>query len=205
VVGNGEVAGTPDVLRLQMQVSLTRPTASAALEGTSTATAHVVAALKARKVASKDIKTNGLSLQPNYDYTNGGTVLRGYIASEDIAVTLRDLRTAGAIITAAAQAGGNATRIEGVSLDLDGDSALLATARDTAIADARTKAEGYAKAAGRRLGAVRVISESTTSANPIALDIAAFHKSAAPAPSPVPVQAGSQQVSVSVRVVWSFG
>ncbi len=205
VVGTGKVAGTPDVLRLDLTVSLTRPTASDALGATSTATTAVLRALKAHHVAGKDLKTAGLSLQPNYDYTNGASVLHGYTGSEDVSVTLRDLRTAGAVITAATQAGGNAARVQDIALDLEGDSALLAKARDAAIADARNKAQSYARAAGRTLGRVVVISENTTPPDPIALAKDAYRPSARAAESSVPVQAGSQQVSVSVRVVWAFG
>ncbi len=205
VVGTGKVAGTPDVLRLDLSVSTTRPTATDALAATSSATTAVLGALKAHGVAGKDLKTAGLSLQPNYDYTALGSVLRGYTGSEDISVTLRNLRTAGAVITAATRAGGNAARVQSIALDLEGDSALLAKARDAAIADARTKAQSYAKATGRTLGKVVVISENTTPADPIALNKEAF-RSDTPAQTPsVPVQAGSQQVSVNVRVVWAFG
>ncbi len=91
--------------------------------------------------------------------------------------------------------------MNGLALDLEGDSKLLEQARRAAIADAKTKAEAYADAAGRSLGTVTVITENTTPPTPIAFD---QRQAADVAASSVPVQPGSQQVSVSVRVVWSF-
>ncbi len=202
VVGTGKVAGTPDVLRLDLAISVTRSDAAGALSGASSAAAKVIKALKGRGVRDKDIKTAGLSLQPNYDYSGGKSTINGYTSDEQIAVTLRNLKTAGAAITSAVAAGGDSARVNGLALDLEGDSGLLVAARKTAINDAHSKAEAYAKAAGRDLGAVQVISEDTRPAPPIQLGRAAASDAAAGAP--VPVQAGSQQVSVSVRVVWSF-
>ncbi|MDQ6873446.1 MAG: SIMPL domain-containing protein [Actinomycetota bacterium] len=204
VVGTGKVAGTPDVLRLDLAVTATRSQATDSLDSMSRSAGKVIAALKSHRVAGKDIKTSGLSLQPNYDYANGKTTLRGYLASEQISATLRDLRRAGAAITAAVGAGGNAARVEGVALDLEGDSGLLAKARLAAIADARAKAEAYAKAAGRALGPVTVISENVTPATPQPLDTGRFDAAGGAPARPVPVETGSQQVSISVRVVWSF-
>lgn len=203
VTGTGKIAGTPDVLRLDLTVSVTRPAATAALDATNRAMAGVIRALTGRKVAGKDITTTGLSLQPEYDYSATKSVLRGYTGSENVSVTLRNLTTAGAVISAATGAGGDAARVQGVTLDLEGDSALLAKARSAAFADARTKAQGYATAAGRTLGKVTVISEEATPPSPIRLDQSTLRADASSA-APVPVQPGSQQVSVSVRVVWSL-
>jgi len=201
VVGTGKIAGTPDIVRLDLGVTATRGQAASSLDAANSATNKVIRALTSRGVKSKDIKTAGLSLQPEYDYTKSTSVIRGYTASQQIAVTLRSLRTAGSAIGAAVAAGGNATRVNGLALDLEGDSELLAQARRAAIADAKTKDEAYASAAGRTLGPVTVITENTTPPVPIGLDRNAVSDMAG---SKVPVQPGSQQVSVSVRVVWSF-
>lgn len=202
VVGTGKIAGTPDIVRLDMGVTATRSQASSSLDAANAATNKVIKALGKHGVKSKDIKTTGLTLQPNYDYSKSTSTIRGYTASQQIAVTLRNLRTAGSAIGAAVAAGGDAARVNGLALDLEGDSKLLEQARRAAIADAKTKAEAYADAAGRSLGQVTVITENTTSPQPIGLDQRAVRDAAAG--SAVPVSPGSQQVSVSVRVVWSF-
>jgi len=99
-------------------------------------------------------------------------------------------------------AGGNAARVDGLALDLEGDSGLLGQARKQAFADAKTKAEAYAEAAGRSLGAVSSVTEQVDSSGPQPMKYDMARASASG--EAVPVQPGSQTVSVSVTVVWSF-
>jgi hypothetical protein len=78
---------------------------------------------------------------------------------QQLSVKLRDLARAGAVISQAADAGGDATRIRGLSFDIEDDSALLAQARRKAFDEAKA-AELYAQASGRGLGRVVSINES---------------------------------------------
>jgi uncharacterized protein YggE len=169
----------------------------------NTTMAKVQQTLKADGVAAADLQTSGLSVQTNYDYSTKTPRLVGYQVSENLSVVLRNLSRAGSIIADAAKAGGDALRIDGASLDLDADGALLTQARQQAFADAKAKAQEYAKAAGRTLGAVRTISESTSSQpQPLQFDVMA--KASAAAAAPVPIQAGSQDVTVMATVTWDF-
>ena len=61
---------------------------------------------------------------PRYD--GDGQAITGYLAGQDLAVTLRDLGTAGATIGAAVEAGGDAARLQGIAYELDDDTALRA-------------------------------------------------------------------------------
>jgi len=73
----------------------------------------------------------------------------------------------------AVSAGGNAARVNGISLNLEDTGALVSNARDTAFADAdadaKAKAEQYAKAAGRSVGEVISITEDVSTPSPISL------------------------------------
>lgn len=201
VAGTGRVTGTPNLLRLQSSIEVTKPNVNAAMQAANTTMVAVQKALKADGVAAADLQTSGLSVQPNYDYSSKSAVLNGYTVSENLSVVLRDLATAGSVISDAATAGGDAFRLGGATLDLDEDDALIAQARQQAFADAKAKAEAYAHAAGRSLGAVVSISETTNNQpQPVV-----FGPMAAAAPdSAVPIQAGSQDVTVTANVVWSF-
>jgi uncharacterized protein YggE len=204
VSGTGRVTGTPDLLRLQASVQVTKPDVDSAMQGANTTMAAVQAALKADGVAAADLQTSGLSVQPNYDYSNNSAPkITGYVVSENLSVVLRHLSTAGTTITDIAQAGGDALRIDGASLDIDDDSALLSQARVQAFADAKAKADAYAKAAGHALGDVVTISEASTS-QPQPVYVGDMAKASA-ASAPVPLQAGSQDVTVTVTVRWSIG
>jgi uncharacterized protein YggE len=125
----------------------------------------------------------------------------GYDVYETVAVTLRNLADAGATISDAAAAGGDATRINGVTFTIEDQSALLAQARDAAFADAKAKAEQYAKLAGRSLGRVSVITEGTSSGGGV---IYPMERSAMSAGAPVPVSPGSQDVTLTTNVTWEL-
>lgn len=203
VSGTGQAPGTPDVLRLDLGVSTSGSSAQQALDRSSRAMQKVISALRAGGVEKADIRTSGLSLDPTYDYSKSSARITGYSASNTVTATLRDLGSAGRVIQQAVAAGGDASRLQGVALDLDHDDAVVAKAREAAFADAKAKAEAYAKAAGRQLGAVTLVSEDSTGSQPV--DMRAAFASAAGVASPaVPVQAGTTQVGVTVHVVWSF-
>jgi uncharacterized protein YggE len=202
VSGTGRVTGTPNLLRLQTSVEVTKADVNSAMDAANATMAAVQKTLKADGVADKDLQTSGLSVQPNYNYTSKGAELTGYTVSENLSVVLRDLKKAGSIISDAAKTGGDALRIGGAALDIDEDNALIAQARQQAFADAKAKAQAYADAAGRSLGAVVSISESTDQ-QPQPVYNTSFAANA-PAASPVPIQAGSQDITVTTNVTWSL-
>ena len=204
VGGRAKVAGTPDTLRLDLSVVASASSVSAALASANRSTAAVHKSLLGNNVQKKDLQTSGLNIQPEYDYSkNGAPRLKGYQVTESISAQLRDLSRAGDVIGKAVSAGGNAIRVNGISLDLEDTGALVSSARDKAFADAKTKAEQYARAAGRSLGDVISIFEDVTTPPPIAMPYAGLALARDDAKS-VPIQPGSQEVSVSVTVVFAM-
>jgi hypothetical protein len=204
VTGTGTVSGTPDTLRLAMGVAVTQGSVTAALDGANAAAAKLQASLRQHGVAEKDLQTSGLSIQPQYaDGGNGKQpTITGYEVTESLTATLHDLKKAGDAITAAAQAGGDASRVTSVSLDLTDTGALITAARGKAFQQAKEKAEQYAKAAGVGLGGVVSISEQVATPSPM-YDMAPSAMAAAG--KSVPVAAGSQEVGVTVTVVFGLG
>ena len=203
VGGRADVAGTPDALRLDLSVVATAPTVSEALASANRSAGAVQASLLSSGVQKKDLQTSGLDIQPTYDYPNGGTPrLRGYQVSESLSAKLRNIGRAGDAIGKAVGVGGNAVRVNGISLDLEDSGAMVSIARDKAFADAKAKAEQYAKAAGRGLGEVISITEDVSTPSPIAIPYAAMDS--AKLAASVPIQPGTQDVGVSVTVVFSM-
>ena len=200
VTGTGNVSGVPNQLSLSMGVQTTAGSVATALRQANQAVRAVTSALGRTGVSASDIQTSGLSIYPNYSGSSG--VPSGYQVSEQLTVTLRRLSTAGSQISAAARAGGNATVIDGVSLNLSDTGTLLATARARAVADAKAKAAAYARALSRSLGAVVSMSEAPPAQPFQPLPYAV--PSAARAPS-VPVHPGTQQLSVTVTVIFALG
>jgi uncharacterized protein len=202
VTGTGKVSGVPNQLSLSMGVQTSAGSVATALREANAAARSVAAVLRRSGVASSDIQTSGLSIYPSYSNSSG--VPSSYQVSEQLTITLRRLSVAGSQISVAARAGGNATTIDGVSLNLSDTSTLLAAARTEAVADAKAKAAAYAHALGRPLGPVVSMSETPPAPpfQPLPVGAAA---SAGRAPSPVPVHPGTQQLSVTVTVVFALG
>lgn len=203
VSGLGKVFGTPNTLNLQMGVSATRPDVSEALATANADLNKVITTLKTHTVAGKDIQTSNLSVNPQYA---GGShpYITGFNVTEQLNVTLRNLKTAGTILGSAISAGGNDVQVNNVSVALTDDDALINSARSRAFTDAKEKAQQYAQLSGRALGKVISISEQTDNPQPVGIYNGAVASSAGPAESAVNVQAGQQEVDVNVDIVWAF-
>jgi len=202
VTGTATVAGTPDTLRLDLSVTGSARSVSDALDRANASARKVHASLTRNGVAAKDLQTTTVQVQPEYAYPTGGKpTVTGYVAVEGMTATLRDLRRAGTIISAATTAGGDAVQVNGVSLDLESTSALAAKARAAAVSDAKTRADQLARAAGRQVGAVTSMTENVSTPGP--MPYAANSRVADS--SAVPIQPGSQDVVVSVTVTYAIG
>ena len=130
---------------VSLGVSATAANARQARSTADAQLARVLAALKGRGVKPADIQTSQITLTPNVG-RNGSTVI-GYTATNTVDATLRNLDTAGAIVSAAAAAGAN--EIGGLMLTVDDQSAVYQRALKAAVADARAHAEAIAEASGR--------------------------------------------------------
>jgi uncharacterized protein len=197
VTGTGTATGTPNQLVVSMGVQVNSGSVSAALDAANQIVSQVTAALTGQGVGAADIQTSGLSIYPNYQSSSPVPV--SYQVTESMTATLNEISAAGSQIEDAVRAGGNAVTVDGVSLNLTDDGPLFAAARASAMRDARAKAAQFARAAGQPLGQVLSITPVASSSPPVlAPNSAASAGSAA-----VPISPGSQQVSVSVTVVYA--
>jgi uncharacterized protein YggE len=156
----------------------------------------VLLALKAAGIDGKDIQTSRLSLQPQSAPNHSTNAIVGYRASNQVTVRLRDVTKVASTIDLLVGAGAN--EIGGINFMVSQASKLLDDAREQAVADARRKAEIYAKAAGVTLGAPLSIAEEGAPA-PV------FRGKMAMAPmAATPVAQGEQTLSVNVSVSWAI-
>jgi uncharacterized protein YggE len=199
VTGEASVSVAPDQAQIEGGVTSDAKTAREASEANNAAMGKVLLALKAASVAEKDIQTSRLSLQPQYAPNRSGpSPVVGYRASNRVTVRLHDVtRVAGAIDTLV---GAGATDIGGINFSVSNASKLLDDAREQAVADARRKAEIYARAAGVTLGAPLSISEEGAP-GPMPFRKMAVGFAAA---SPAPVAQGEETLHVTVSVSWAI-
>jgi hypothetical protein len=195
VVGTGSVTTRPDTARLSAGVTTQGANASEAMAANADAMAKVIDALKRAGVASKDLQTEFVSVDPRYD--GGGGTITGYTASNSVSAVVRELAKVGDVIDAAVAAGAN--NVSGPSLARDDQDKLYRDALESAVDNARQKAAALARAAGVSLGAVRSMSESPQSVGPVTFAALAQRDSA------TPIEPGSAEITASVRVVFALG
>jgi uncharacterized protein YggE len=167
VVATGEVSRVPDIARITAGV--VAPTATAALAENATRMASVRAALKRAGIADRDIQTSSINLYPDYrqDAQGNNPQIVGYRAGNEVSVRFRDIAATGRILDALVAQGAN--QINGPMLAIDKPEAALDEARTLALANARARAELYARALGKKVGRILSISEAGANYAPPAI------------------------------------
>ena len=199
VTGEATLSVAPDQAEIEAGVTSEAKTAREVSEANNAAMGKVLLALKAAGIEQKDIQTSRLSLQPESapNRPPGPNSIVGYRASNHVTVRLHDVTKIAGTIDMLVGAG--ATDIGGVNFSVSNASKLLDDARAQAVADARRKAEIYAKAAGVTLGAPLSISEEGAP-GPVTFRRMAVGM----APSPTPIAQGEETLQVTVSVSWAI-
>jgi len=202
VSGHGEVNVPPDTASVNIGVDVIQPTLSEAqAQATAQATA-VIDALKAEGIADEEIQTDYFSVNILRDYSENAdpTQVTGFEIINQLRVTVRDTESLGDLLDAVVTAGAN--NIYGVSFYVDDQTAAASEARVEAVADARTKAEELADAAGMTLGPVVAIAEGV--APPVSPLYAPVAMDSMEMKQATPVEAGSTTISVDVQVTYAL-
>jgi uncharacterized protein len=198
VSGEGSASIVPDLAILTGGVTTAGKTAREASEANGGAMTAVMAAVKAAGIDDKDVQTSRLSLQPVRDQgRNEPGRITGFQASNQVAVKIRDLGKISDVIDRMVGAGAN--DISGIHFSVSSPSKPLDQARAAAIADARRKAEIYARAANVALGSPVSISEEG-SAPPRPFPMRSMEAAAVS----TPVSPGEAQLHVSVTVSYEL-
>jgi hypothetical protein len=207
VSGTGDVQSAPDVALVDAGVTSSGTTAGDALAANTKAMSGLIATLKAEGIDAKDIQTSQFSVNPQYVYpdkdASGNTPpprIVGYQVQNGVSVEVRKLAGLGDILDKIVGVGANT--INNISFSVAEPGSLLVEARKAAFADARSKAETYAAAAGGQLGDIISIDESQQAPNmPMPMRGKAMFAAAA---APVPIEAGQLGYDVNVSVRWEL-
>jgi uncharacterized protein YggE len=199
VTGEATVPVAPDLAQIDGGVTSEAKTAREASDANNAAMGKVLLALKGAGIDEKDFQTSRLSLQPQSapnPSRPGPVAIVGYRASNRVTIRLHDVTKVANVIDTMVGAGAN--DIGGINFTVSNASKLLDDAREQAVADARRKAEIYAKATGVTLGAPLSISEEGAPA-PIT-----FRRMATGMAAAAPVAQGEETLHVTVGVAWTI-
>src|SRR6267378_100667 len=197
VTGEATVSVPPDLAEIDGGVTSEAKTAREASDANNAAMGKVLQALKGAGIEAKDVQTSRLSLQPqSAPNRSGPPAIVGYRASNRVTIRVRDVTKVANVIDTLVAAGAN--DIGGINFMVSQASKLLDEAREQAMADARRKAEIYAKAAGVTLGTPLSISEEG------APGPTPYRKMVAGMAASAPVAQGEEMLRVTVSVSWAI-
>jgi uncharacterized protein YggE len=210
VSGQGKVAAVPDIVLFAEGVVTTGETAQDASQKNALAMDRVLKSLKNLGIEDADIKTQTVSVWPEYDYGHRDEgrrelpIIIGYRAENRVSVTIRDISMAGEAIDAAVEAGSNQVYGLSYSFSENRKDQLYAVALKEAVADGTSKASAIADAIGAEKITPVSVYESGGFYPPIyRMDMAeaALEKDEG---VPTPVSPGELEVYASVSMSFDF-
>jgi hypothetical protein len=206
VSGEGKVFVTPDIAKITLGIEDSGSSLKTVQNTVNTKSNTLTSALKKMDIAEGDIKTISYNVYPQRDYTSSTQRITGYQVSISYEVTIKDFDKVNDVMVTATTAGANI--VGNVSFDLKDDTKTekMNEARVKAVAAAKEKADGLAKAAGITLGSIVNVSESQgQDIRPVAyLDSKAAvgmgNETAIIEPN---IQAGTNEITVTVALSYN--
>lgn len=198
VSATGLVSATPDMAQLHLGVTREARAASDAMAQVNKAAAQVLANIAKAGIEPGDVQTSAVNLSPVWDRANNARPhVRGYMASNELTVRVRDIDALGGLLDQLVADGANT--LNGLSFSVAEPGELETAARADAVGKARAKAETLAEAAGVALGPVQSISEGGGATAPGPMVRGAVMEAA------VPIAAGEVDIRVTVTMVFAIG
>jgi hypothetical protein len=161
VTGSAKTSATADNVVWTLNVSLTRPTVSAAVTKVGSDVAAVSKYLTDAGIAAADITLGSVSTYANEEYSNGNNTGRilNYRANRDVVVRSKDVE----LISKLSQGIGSLLQ-EGVSVNNYGPQYYISSLPslrpqllEEAMKDAKVRAEAITKAVGGKVGSVQSV------------------------------------------------
>jgi len=185
-----QLRSQPDEATINAGTESHAPTASAALAANKLKTEHLIEAIRSAGIPSKDVQTEGVSVNADYEYDNingrGTRRFIGYLARNSVRIKTRQIDRLVGLLDTLTAAG--ATNIYGPSFGIADPAPLRAEARKRAMARGEAEATEYARNAG--FSRVRLLSVqegvSYRSADIVVTGSRISPMAAPPPPPPVP-------------------
>ena len=205
-IATEEVEISPDRAVLTFTVETRARTAAAAGTENARIQAAVLDTLRRVGIASAQLRTQGVSINPEYEYPREGgrpTVV-GYQAQNSIQVEVRQTSLIGTVIDAGLSRG--ASNVGGLRFFAASTEVATREALRKAVFRARADADAIADAAGGRVGGVIEIVSNPVPAGPVFSEMAMTMSARSETNVDVttPIESGVLKVVVSVQARFSF-
>lgn len=201
VTGEGKVTIKPDIAFISVGIQANGSSVKSVQEQINSVINKVSESVKGLGVDSKDIQTRNYSINPDYDYTGGNQRIKGYIASTNLSIKVREIDKVNEVIDAAT--GNGANQVGGISFDVDDRTKAENEARQKAVEEAKKKAQNAASIAGFKLG--RIINYSESFAGyPGPIPLTKTQDAIGGLENPTRVEPGSTDVTVVVTLSYEL-
>jgi uncharacterized protein len=200
VRGVGLVRAEPDEAVLWITLSALEDAPGSALSDVSTRASALVALLDEVGVSKADRSTSGISVAEEFDHTEEGRRSLGHRASAGTSLRLTDPDLIGRLIAQATQ--DLDARIDGPRWSISLDNPVRLEAAREAAADARRKAEAYAKGVGATVGRLVRLSEAGDRGPEVVRSARAVSLSSGH--HPIPVEPGEHDITASIWATFTL-
>ena len=164
ITGSASLTTKPDLAVIELNVESIEETSLAAKQSVDSKVNAFLQGLPVYEIASNEVSASNIVTEPNVEYSeNDEPIVKGYIASRTLKVSLNDLEKLNALLNFALSVELN--EIEEIKLKSSKANSLKKTAKKLAIEDAKNRAAELAEAFGSRLGKIYSINETRNSSN----------------------------------------
>lgn len=202
VHGKGEIIVKPDQAKLTVGVVTENLNVQEAQFENSTITTRVISALRALGINEGDIKTSVYSIQPQYDYTDGKSVLRAYQVDHQLEIIMKDLSKIGIVYDQAIKNGAN--RAGNIVFFVSNSEAYYRDALKRAVWDASKKAEAIVATIGAKLNKLPIKMVEEAIPQDRIYPVFSYKLAAASAQESPPIQKGEFIIEAKVKVEFAY-
>lgn len=195
VTGEGIVKVVPDEVIIKSRIEHQGDDAVEVKRKNDLVVDKVIKYLKSEGIPEKNMKTDYVSLNKNYNY-NDKTY--NYSANQSISIKLEDLKKYEKLMSGLLEAGLN--RIDGIEFKSSEIEKHKSLARNKAVLDAQRKAKEYAAALNQSIGKAISISENQVNYFPPMYRGAEMMKASSDATEQQTLAPGEMEVSATVTV-----
>ena len=196
VSGSGMVQSAPDQAAVTLGVVTQAETAAEAQQENAAKAAAIRNALAALGIEDGDVKTEEYNFRPEYSREGAVRAVAGYTASNTMRVHVRNVAMVGDVVDAVLANGANT--IHSLDFSIRDTDALRKRALESAVKDARSKADAIAHALGKSIVGVRHVTENTGMFQPRSGN--GMMKSRDMAAESTPIDAGTLSLTADVHI-----
>ena len=197
VSGSGMVQGAPDQAAITLGVVTQAETAAEAQQENAVKATAIRNALTALGIEDSDIKTEEYNFRPEYSREGVERVVVGYTASNTMRVRVRNVAVVGDVVDSVLTNGANT--IHSLDFSIRDTDELRKRALESAVKDARSKADAIAHALGKSIVGVHHVTENTGMFQPRQSNTMMM-KSMDMAMESTPIDAGTLSLTADVHI-----